>query len=207
MEAKKEEIKAIFFDIGGILYDENTNKPFSKNLSKKFGVTPESIRKIILKNLKKAQTGKISARQFSDEVAKGLKIKDKKCFFDSWIFFRTKSLILMDSTKKLIRSFKKDYILGTLTNITQINDIPRIRKKVYEDFKIKLLSYKEGLRKPDPRFYQLMIKRTKLPSGSIVFIDDKKEFLLPAKRLGINTILFKNNNQLIKDLKKLGVKV
>jgi len=98
-------------------------------------------------------------------------------------------------------------LIGTLTNIILFNHKLRLKKKSYKQFKIRLISCKEGLRKPDIRFYRLMIKRAKVSPETIVFIDDEEKMLIPAKKLGINTILFKNNKQLIKDLKKLEVEI
>jgi len=41
----------------------------------------------------------------------------------------------------------------------------------------------------------------------MVFIDNKEKYFEPTKKFGLNTILFLNNKQLIKDLGLLGIKI
>ncbi|KAK4056123.1 hypothetical protein OIO90_002854 [Microbotryomycetes sp. JL221] len=46
----------------------------------------------------------------------------------------------------------------------------------------------EGLRKPDPKFYQLALDRLGVKPNETVFLDDIGHNLVAAKKLGINTI-------------------
>ena len=77
-------------------------------------------------------------------------------------------------------------------------------------FDFAIISYEVKTRKPEPKIYQLLLKKIHthnktINSNQVVFIDDKKYNLVPAKKLGIHTINFQNNAQTIKELKKLGV--
>jgi len=40
-----------------------------------------------------------------------------------------------------------------------------------------------------------------------VFIDNRDWNIIPAKKLGMKTVLFRNNKQTFRELKKLGVKI
>jgi putative hydrolase of the HAD superfamily len=68
-------------------------------------------------------------------------------------------------------------------------------------------SCKIGLKKPDKRCFLLVLNNHKLLPNQTIFIDDRHENIKSAQSLGMNTILFKNNKQLIIELKKLGIKV
>jgi FMN phosphatase YigB (HAD superfamily) len=46
---------------------------------------------------------------------------------------------------------------------------------------------------------------TKEIPENIIYIDDKEEYVTPAKKLGMNGIVYKNPEQLGLDLKTLGV--
>lgn len=203
MKKQKKEIRAIIFDIGEVLYKENISKNNKylkkyKNYYNRFLIHRK-------KYIHLAQTNKISPDKYFELISKGLGI-NKKLFMKSYIKARSDSIKINRVVERILIRLKKNYIIGTLTNITTINHRLRIKKKVYKNFNIKFISCIEGLRKPDTRFYKLMIKRTKFHPNEIIYIDNEKEFLIPAKKLGINTILYKNSKQLIKDLKKLGVK-
>ena len=203
MKEEKREIKAIIFDIGEVLYNENIDKN-NKDL-RKF-TTYNDFAKLRKKYIKLVQTNKISSDKYFEKISKRLKL-NKKDFMNAYIKARKESIILNSSVEKTIKKLKKNYLIGCLTNITPINHKLRLKKQVYAHFKLKLISCIEGLRKPDIRFYRLILKRTNLLPSQIIFIDNENLMLLPAKKLGMHTILFKNNLQLIKDLRKLGVKI
>lgn len=202
----KNEIKAIVFDIGGVLYDESINDYLNKTLTKKLKVNLNDLRNARKKYLKKAQTGELGELTYPKLIAKELNIDEKK-FINLFKIGRKRSIKLKKDVEKTLLKLKKNYTIATLTNITTINHKLRLQKNAYKHFKIKLISCNEGLCKPDPEFYKLLIKKLKLSPEQIVFIDDDAKLLIPAKKLGIKTILFKNNNQLIKDLRKFGVEV
>ena len=51
--------------------------------------------------------------------------------------------------------------------------------------------------------YQLLLAKASHPASECVYIDDKPEYLGPAKRLGMQVIAFKYASQLEKRLKEL----
>lgn len=68
-----------------------------------------------------------------------------------------------------------------------------------------ILSYREGVIKPQPEIYELLIKRFQLTPEECVFLDDTEENLEAARAFGIHTILYQNQEQALKELKMLGV--
>jgi putative hydrolase of the HAD superfamily len=46
----------------------------------------------------------------------------------------------------------------------------------------------EGLRKPDPRIYELVLERVGVPAEHAVFLDDLGINLKPARAMGMTTI-------------------
>ncbi|OGJ22165.1 hypothetical protein A3K73_04155 [Candidatus Pacearchaeota archaeon RBG_13_36_9] len=200
-----KEIKAIVFDVGGVLYEESMI-PAYKQLSKIFNFDLKEFERVKAKYYDLAHTGKISAYKYPYALADELKIKDKKRFVTLW--FKSGKKLLQPNKKviKLLIKLRKDYDIATLTNITKIHDKIRKQKGIYKNFDLVLVSCREGIKKPDLAFYRLLIKRLSLHPRQIVFIDDQEKYLKPAKNLGIRTIAFKNNAQLIKDLRKQGVK-
>jgi putative hydrolase of the HAD superfamily len=68
-----------------------------------------------------------------------------------------------------------------------------------------IFSYQAKLRKPDPRLYQLLLRKASRPAQPPVYIDDVEEFLEPARQLGIVTIHFKGPRRLGQELRLLGL--
>ena len=64
-------------------------------------------------------------------------------------------------------------------------------------------SAKIGLRKPDPRIYQMMIKTLGVDPTNCVYLDDLGVNLKPAREMGMKTIKVINGTQAIAELETL----
>jgi epoxide hydrolase-like predicted phosphatase len=73
----------------------------------------------------------------------------------------------------------------------------------YEGFDAELLSCEVGVRKPDPAIYGLAVQVAKCLPAECIFIDDKEKNLLPARNLGMTTILAVDTDQVRRDLLNL----
>jgi putative hydrolase of the HAD superfamily len=78
----------------------------------------------------------------------------------------------------------------------QINDIMEL-------FDIVVESSIEGIRKPDPRAYQIVTERLKIAPEHIVYLDDLGINLKPAAKMGMQTIKVTSESQALKDLSSL----
>ena len=68
-----------------------------------------------------------------------------------------------------------------------------------------LVSGAEGIKKPDPKIYQLLLNRYDINPVTSVFIDDSLKNIKAAQAMGIHDIHFQSAKQLYKDLEKYGV--
>lgn len=68
-----------------------------------------------------------------------------------------------------------------------------------------IFSYEEKLIKPEPAIYQLLLKRYGLVAEECVFLDDSEKNIIAAKKEGFYGILFRNQEQAVEELRKLGV--
>jgi putative hydrolase of the HAD superfamily len=67
-------------------------------------------------------------------------------------------------------------------------------------FDVVVESSRVGVRKPDPRFYQLACTEIGIEPGEAVFLDDLGVNLKPARALGMTTIKVVDPDQAIADL-------
>jgi len=194
-------IKAIFFDIGGILAIENRDRQYSR-LAKIMNFDLKEFMRIRRKNVIPFAEGKISEKDYLGIFAKklDLNLKDLR---KNWIISAEKNFRIDKDVERMIKNLNKNYILGSLTNITPLHNIVRKKYGVYGNFKINLLSFEQGLMKPNINFYRLMIKQTGLKPEEIVFVDNYNSYLDPARNLKIKTILFKDKRDFVDKLKKV----
>lgn len=75
------------------------------------------------------------------------------------------------------------------------------------DFDGTVVSGREGLVKPDPAIYQLLLQRYSIDPARAVFIDDKLENVEAAQRLGLHGIHFGEPAVLRPALRALGLPV
>jgi putative hydrolase of the HAD superfamily len=61
-------------------------------------------------------------------------------------------------------------------------------------------SAKIGLRKPDPRIYQMMVEALEVDPKNCVYLDDLGVNLKPARAMGMTTIKVLNASQAIDEL-------
>lgn len=73
-------------------------------------------------------------------------------------------------------------------------------REIMEMFDEVIESSKVGIRKPDPRIYQMMCTALQLSPSVCVYVDDLGVNLKPAKQLGMTTIKVLSGPQLVADL-------
>ncbi len=94
-------------------------------------------------------------------------------------------------TAKLIQELKeRGYRLYVLSNMSrEFIDFLRLRP-IYAAFDGEVVSCEEGVVKPEPAIYELLLKRYNLEPSESIFIDDRAANIAVAESLGINAHLF-----------------
>ena len=106
----------------------------------------------------------------------------------------------------IFRLKKKGYKMGILSTQQHLSRTSLVPEKYYEIFDAMEISCDDGLRKPDPKAFHLILKRLDAIPEETLFVDDKQENVDAAEKLGMNALTFQNNKQFFSDLEKLGIK-
>jgi len=209
------KIKAIVFDIGGVLVKENYSKKsldghylisVHKYMAKKLKIDLDSWFDSIDSLYAKAIEGLISRDKTIERMANNLKI-NKNFLIKYFKKAYRRSLKNNKSLYKIAFKLKKNYKIAILSDQWYLSKDVYVNKRNMSKFDQVIISCDVGMRKPDLKIYQLLIKKLKLKPSEIIFIDNREFNLKPAEKLGIKTILFKNNKELLKEFKKLNVKI
>ena len=76
-------------------------------------------------------------------------------------------------------------------------------REIMENFHHLIESSKIGIRKPDPRIYEMMCEALGAEPAKCIYLDDLGINLKPAKAMGMATIKVENGPQAIGELEKL----
>jgi len=200
-------IKAIIFDCGGVL-KVNTDIPVFNDIGAAFGIDPDNVLDEIREIIHELESGKIteieSWKMFSEKLGKPI---PEGCE-DLW----SKAYIKNYSQRKEMLEFarelkKKGFIVAMLSNTIDSHAAFNKKMGMYEPFNPCILSNEVKSRKPEKEIYEITIKEIGLNPEECVFIDDKEEYIKVANDLGMQGIVFKDYNQLIQDLKNIGVEI
>lgn len=200
-----KQIKAIVSDIGGVMVSENNMKTHYKPLIKSMNLNKERFFESYRKYVGDASRGKISGLKMIYSIAKELKVNRKK-LLENWIKYKRKAIKKNIQLERIFRKLKKKYKVGSMSGVLDLHYRLCNEKGIYDIFDFNICSFKVGSNKPDIQIYKILLNKLKISPKEIVFIDDTKECLIPAEKMGMKTILYKNNSQLLRDLKNLNVK-
>ena len=105
--------------------------------------------------------------------------------------------IKIKSTAKLLPKLDKVYSLWIISN-TSNQQIKNLKQdyKFFNYFKEIITSESAEHSKPDTRIFQYALKKAKTNPYSSLFIDDSNTNVQAAKKLGFETIHYKNRNSL-----------
>ena len=200
-------IKAIIFDLGGVLMTDVPLGQIAEDLAKESTLSAEEIHAHLYptEHWNLLTLGKITEDEYWDNFLQASKINmDKKYLKDKV----RSSLYPLEHTTRILNLLKNHYKLAILSNHAKAWSEYMIQTfDLFKSFDQMIFSCDVGLRKPDPKIYEITLEQSKCDPKECVFIDDKKRNTDAAEKLGIKGIIFEDAPKLIKDLEVFGVKV
>ena len=197
-------IKAIIFDIGEVLVGK-VRKPLLDELIKKYKLNEEDFKKFETAIFEKVLLGQMKEEEYYLHLITKFNLPISVLELQKKAIALTKPI---KETWKIVENLKGKYILAILSDMgEQSAKIREDKFKISKTFNYVIYSFSVGVRKPNPRIYQHLLKLIKIPANECLFIEDKQKNIDEAKRQGMKTILFKNAKQLKKELVsyKIGV--
>jgi putative hydrolase of the HAD superfamily len=200
-------IEAVIFDFGGVL----TSSPFEAfaRFETERGLPVDIIRRTNAANhlenawakFERAEVG-IDAfdKLFATEsLALGAEVRGREVL----------PLLQGDLRPEMVEALKRikaKFKTGCITNNLPANAIGSMTGRSLYVAEVMVLfdhvieSAKIGLRKPDPRIYQLMVETLKVDPKACVYLDDLGVNLKPAREMGMTTIKVTSGAQAIREL-------
>lgn len=202
----EKKIDTVIFDVGGVLLP-NYSELIKNDISTSLGIPREDVdrafKELIPNYLGK---GKITEEEFWERF----------CDLTGCSKEYDKTILLVREMDKrhapfsfvsdIVRSLKlAGYKLGIISDTIKAHVDCHARHGLYDNFSVKIFSNEVGFRKPDPRIFKLALDKLGSLPEETVYVDDVPVFVEAANELGMNGIVFQNDNQLKRDLEKIGI--
>jgi putative hydrolase of the HAD superfamily len=199
------KIRAIFWDVGGVLLSNAWDHNEREEAVRRFGLDPNDFEQRHTSVVSDFETGKLSLEQYLDHTVFYRDRPFTREVFRDFMFSRSQP---KPETLLLARELaaSNQYLMSTINNESaELNEF-RIRKfALNEIFDVFISSCFVGLRKPSPEIYLLAMNLSQCSAGECCFIDDRSENLQPASQAGMHCIQMKGAEILRSELKALGV--
>ncbi|MFC8571785.1 HAD family hydrolase [Streptomyces sp. NPDC057245] len=149
------------------------------------------------------ETGGISEREMVDRIlaelpeGSGRILGDGQGFGELWFRGRRPN----EPFLAFLRSLRAGgYRLALLTNnVREWEPLWRAQIPADELFDVVVDSHREGVRKPDPRIYRILLERLGTTPERCVFVDDTEENCRAAEELGIRTVRFTGTGAAVRE--------
>jgi putative hydrolase of the HAD superfamily len=206
-------IKAIFWDFGGVL----TTGPFGafKRFEQENNLPQNFIRMVNATNPDTNAWARLERSEISLEEFDQAFEQETRRAGHSIGGFRVLQLIAGDlrpDMVEVLRRCKQHFCNACLTNNMNIGDHDGDQlageraaefQKVMELFDYVVESSKVGVRKPDPRFYEMACEIVNVAPQQVVFLDDLGVNLKPARAMGMKTIKVTDHRKAIEELESV----
>ena len=192
-------IDTVIFDMGGVLVNLDWDSVCAR-LKEQSSLEACAVRREVINGpiVRSTMLGLISSRGYHqalcEKLAAGLSYDE---FVDIW----NSLLSTNEAIVSIVERLKPNHRLVLGSNTDAIHFTSAIERfPVLEVFERYFVSYKMGLLKPDPAFFDHVLQRLDTPASNCLFIDDRAENVASARSVGMIGLEFTISEKLRSDL-------
>jgi 2-haloacid dehalogenase len=195
-------IRAIIFDLGGVLIEVAADKDFRRI----FGWSAASSTRpprVFERIYRRFSSGKISPRQFYQKLLPHL---SEPVSYGEFCRLWCSLLRPRPGAEKIFLQVRQNLPLGLLSDTDPLHW--SYARKTFGFLRLigrPTLSFRTGLLKPHPRAFRIAASRLGMKPGDCLFIDDKPANVQGARRAGMQALRCTGVRQLAAELKRLGL--
>ncbi len=199
------EIRVVFFDIGNVLLRFDIPKIIRK-MAWALRSNPLRIARYLSSSelVSAIEKGEVTGRELHRRFKAELGYREDYAAFR---LFWCDHFTLDAECAEILRGVAKGRKVFLLSNTNQLHyDFIKQNYAFAGHAHGAVLSYKLGLRKPEPAIYLAALKRARVKPEQAFFVDDLKENVEAAAKAGIHAWRYGGAAGLRKELERLGVK-
>ncbi len=199
------EIKAIFWDVGGVLLTNAWDHTQRAAALEHFHLDEKEFHSRHEMLVSSFERGKLSLDDYLLRTVFHRERPFTKQNFQDFMFAQSQALPNMLEFAESITDSGK-YFMGTINNESRELNRYRIEKFGLRGiFQLFVSSCYVGLRKPEADIYRVALDITQFPAEQCCFIDDRPLNLESAAHLGMHAIQMQSLDQLRTELQKLRI--
>lgn len=200
-------INTIIFDLGNVLIDWNPQHVFNETYFDSVEKRDYFLSHICTMDWNEQQDAGRSIVEATQELIEKFPDWEKSIrdYYGRWTEMLGGPIPRSIEIFRLLKE-SGNYKLYALTNWQAgLFDIALVRYDFLHWFDGRVVSGEEKMRKPAPEFYTLLLNRYSVNAAEALFIDDNVRNIKAAEALGINSIHFKNAEELYQQLTALAI--
>ena len=201
------QIDTLFWDIGGVILTNGWDRPSRKEAANAFRLDWEEFQDRHDLSFPAFDSGQITLNEYLDRTLFYRARPFTREEFTAFMFARSKEYPETRGILDKLASSGK-YFIGAINNEPlELNQYRIEAFHLRKDFLVFFSSCYLRARKPEEMIFRVALEVTQRPPEECLFIDDRPLNLESPRRLGMNTILHQNAEQLRAELGKFGVEV
>ncbi len=199
------EIRALFWDVGGVLLSNAWDHNERREAFERFPVDEADFKPRHEAVVESFERGEITLEEYLNRTIFFQPRPFSRDEFRKFMFTLSKPVPEVIAFARGLTNSGK-YLMATINNESRELNEYRIEKfELGKIFRVFFSSCFVGLRKPAPEIFRLALEVTQIPAEQCCFIDDRAANLESPKKLGMHTIEMKGLDALGTELTKLGV--
>lgn len=202
---KINDLKILFFDVGGILLSNGWGHESRKKAALQFGLDYAEVDALHNFIFNVYEIGSITLDEYLDTVIFNYPREFVRQDFKDFMY--SESVELPDMLQWL-KEWKKDCgfrIISINNEGKELNDYRVQKFKLHNAFDAFISSCEVKMRKPDPRIFKLALGIAQASASQCVYFDDRIMFANAAQKLGIRSFHhtgFESTKEILENLKK-----
>ena len=187
-------IRTVIFDLGGVYFTDGSAIAIEQ-ISATYRLAEAKVRDIVMGDLgSRYRHGAVTSSQFWEGAVEAWNLQvPTEQLATTWL----QAYEPIPGTVSLIdRLGVAGYELLYLSD--NVEDRIEYLEQTYgflHRFKDGVFSHRVGIRKPNPRIYELVLEKAAHPPAQCLFVDDKPAMLEPAERMGMAVVAFGSPSQ------------
>ncbi|MFX0186950.1 MAG: HAD-IA family hydrolase [Candidatus Hodarchaeota archaeon] len=221
-KVKLYKIRHIIFDFGGVMSERSfVLKNLLDSIESDLKIKIPRIDNPYIKKLKrKLSSGRLTSREFLEKIsdryyypyqkhngALPAKKVNLDYYLELWFELHTKLTKLSSDMKNIVETFHSaGYTVSLMSNVYDVYAKSNELRGFYDSFDYVFLSNEIGLIKPKIDKYKYVLKKLDAKAKQVIYIDDKIQNLVPARKLGMIVVNFESFKKFKQQLDCIGLK-
>ena len=194
--------RGILFDWGGVFTVGTFDGRVVRSVARRFGLDEETVAKAYFAEVRRLEVGEWSLPRFWEYFSSALGVEAPYAEFEDLF---VSSVAPREEMYRLLAAIPKEVTVGLLSNNYPVISDRLRASQGFDRFDAVFYSNEEGVKKPDPRAFEIALERMGLPAEEVLFVDDHPDNIAAAAKLGLLTHHFSETGPLVADLARRGI--